>query len=429
MHCTSTENLILEISRGMKDPLCVKAFMLDPVNANPDPFVPHSAWDDLSLGCGYPSFLLLFATLEHKGLVEEGIAHQYVLKIKETIESEGLLNLSLFSGVSGICFALQQASFDGKRYQKMLGSLHTFLLERIEVSYFGNQPRSSTLYDVIQGLSGIGRYILEHIKTPHFFECAQNIAKALISLCQPYLRNGYQVPGWHLGPKDILNMRKTDDPNGNFNLGLAHGVPGILAFLSIAFLRGVVVEGQREMIGLICTWIQEKGRVRWPCSISFEDEVEGRTNLKGCKDAWCYGAPGIARTLFLAGKALGDEGLKSFAAGAFREIFARSREEWQLPGPMLCHGIAGLLMITLEMSKEMGCEDLKQRVDELYQILVTSFDPQAPFGFKDIEQCRNGGSVALNKAGFLDGSAGVALTLLSLEDRNLRWYLPLMIHD
>jgi hypothetical protein len=440
MSITSSGDLVMEVIQGMENPAAVRDFMLDPANANPDPIFPHCPWHDLSLGCGYPGYLLLFATLERRGLVEEGIAHQYVLKIKEAIESQEFLNLSLFSGLSGICFALQQASFGGLRYQKMLSSLHSFLLERMEESYFGlirenikmNEPRPTAVYDIIHGISGIGSYILENLSLPHFMECAQKITIALISLCQPIVIDGYQVPGWYLAPNDFLNVRN-NDLKGNFNLGLAHGVPGILAFLSDAYLRGVVVDGQKEMMIMISAWIRKKsylgkGTIRWPYSVSFEEEIKEKTNAKGCKDAWCYGAPGISRTLFIAGKALEDEELKSFAGAAFRDIFSRSREEWQLPGPMLCHGIAGLLMITFEMSKEIGCEDLSLRVNELHQILLGFYNPKAPFGFKDIEQCRDGGITEVSKTGFLEGSAGVALALLSLSDPNQNSIPPLMIH-
>lgn len=381
-----TTDLILEIAER--------------VNRNPS--IPQQYWDDLALGCGYPGHLLLFANLERKGIVKEGMAHQYVLKIKEVIETRGVVNFSLFGGLTGVCFALQQASDAGRRYQKMLETLHQFLLEKIEERYFlpiaQGGPYSSTLYDVIQGLSGIGAYILQVSE-----RCSEKISKALIALCQPIIVDNREVPGWYLGPDDILNRNKS----GNFNLGLAHGVTGILAYLSLATLKGVEVAGQSEMIQQISTWLLVKSHnMRWPATIPFE----GEQSQTVCKDAWCYGVPGIARTLFLAGKALKDEDLKSFAAEAFRRVFTRSREEWQLPGPMLCHGIAGLLMITLEMSKERGCEDLKKRVEELYPILVSSLD---------IEQ---------SQCEFLDGSAGVALTLLSLEDPDVNWHYPLMIH-
>lgn len=132
---TASLQLIQDIVSNMRDPSSVKAIAIDPANVNPDPLIPASPpWSDLSLSNGYPSLLLFFSMLERLGVVEDGkaISHVYVLKIKEAIEAQGLADLSLFGGVSGICFALQQASSEGGRYQRMLHNLHAFLLERVD---------------------------------------------------------------------------------------------------------------------------------------------------------------------------------------------------------------------------------------------------------------------------------------------------------
>jgi len=440
--------IVHDVSMNMRDPEAVKAIADDLENVNSSPFFPlaGTTWSDLSLTNGYPSLLLLFSTLEKQGVIEDGdaIAHSYVLKIKEAIESEGLFHLSLFGGVSGICFALNEASCQGTRYQKMLNSLHSFLLDRIDSLYLAplknNQqkliPTSPTLYDPVQGVCGIGRYALENLSLPPFFDAAENIAKALVALSRPLNYGGQSIPGWFLSPLDTLNARNRETcPKGNFNLGLAHGVTGILAYLSIAFLRGIQVEGQKEAIHTISEWIRSKaithnGAILWPYYISWEEELEGATAvINGSKDAWCYGVPGVARTLFLAGKALDCESLKTFAADAYRGIFSRKQKDWHLPGPTLCHGISGLLLITHEMSKESGCEDLVPRVDELGDTLLSMYQPQAPWGFKDVEIGRDGKACELNKPGFLEGTAGVILALSSLSESRSNWHLPLLIHE
>jgi hypothetical protein len=428
---------------NMGDPDSVKTFAINPANIHPAPLIPSGpSWSDLSLANGYPSLLLLFSVLQQQGLVEngEGVVHSYVLKIKEAIESQGLFDLSLFGGVSGICFALKHASCEGTRYQNMLHSLHSFLAERVERAYLEplkqNQrqflPTSPRLYDPIQGISGIGRYALDNLSLSPFVEVAEKIAKALVILSRPLLYKGQSVPGWFLSPNDLLNARnRSTCPKGNFNLGLAHGVTGILAYLSIASLHGIDVEGQKGAIGRIASWIRSKSvlynnAILWPYHVSFEDEMEGKTpTINGFKDAWCYGVPGIARSLFLAGKALKDEELKTFAATAFGHIFNRRQEAWHLPGPSLCHGIAGLLLITQEMSKEEGCESLAIQVLALKEILLSFYKPEALWGFKDVEPGLQGNLYAINKPGFLEGAAGVLLTLLAPHSK---WHLPLLIH-
>lgn len=437
MDTISDSSLWVELAFKMKDPATVEKFILND-NLRPLSYA-------LTLADGYPSLLLLFSTLQNKGILEDKnkIGYHYILKIKEIIESQGIENLSLFSGLSGICFALKQASMEGKRYKRMLDILNGSLHDRIHKEYLNplmdninnNQPRPSFLYDVISGIAGIGRYALENLEDPKFQELSIEITKILVSLSSPYKINGMEVQGWYLSPEDCLNeYQRPALTKGNFNLGLAHGVTGILAFLSIASLRGIKVEGQQEAILRIANWICNKSfvdceTIRWPCSVSWEEEIEKKTHRQeSSKDAWCYGVPGISRTLFLAGKALKNEELKNFAIKAFRGIFLRDPSTWKLPGPSLCHGIAGLLIITNAMAKEKEMEDLLKHVNELNQLLVNHYEPIFTLGFKDIETHPEG-IIKVNKAGLLEGTTGVLLTLLTLSDPNPLWQLPFLIHD
>ncbi len=443
---TLNDYLLLELTQKLKNPLEVKAFMEDPANANPDPLTPHAVeWADLSPASGYPGLLLLFSTLHRNGLLEKGdeIAHQYVIKIKEAIEKDFYPHYSLFGGVCGISFAIQQASMDGKRYQPMLNTLHQFLikgvrkefLEPFEALIRSGTPIPSSFYDCISGISGIGRYTLENTSNPELLELSCDITKMLIRLTQNINIDGKFVPGWYLPPQDLLNWQiVSTHTKGNFNLGVAHGIPGVLSLLSAASLKGINVEGQKEAIVSLSTWIRNRSfydnsTIRWSHSISWEEEMQKKPNGKAkSQDGWCYGAPGVARTLFLAGKALKDDELKTFSAEAYRGIFKRKPDEWQLPGPALCHGVAGLLLITNEMAKEKECADLKHHVEDLRKNVLSFYDPKSPYGFQDSEPCKNGNRVWINKAGYLNGTTGILLSMLTLSDPNPNWHLPFMMH-
>lgn len=426
------------IIEKMKDPEKIRAFIFDPANRNPDPIIPYyPEWNDLSLASGYPGLLLFFATLKDEFQNSDAIAHQYVLKIKDTLENEGCTNFSLFSGISGVCFSLEQISCLGTRYRPMINSLDKYLLDNIKKEYLDpiqnnithNQPTFIHLYDPIQGICGIGRYVLEFSSKPHFSELTQTILEILIKLCHPLKLEKKNIHGWYVSPHDPLKSEENSHSKGSFNLGLAHGVTGILAFLAIAKLRGFEVEGQKEIIDQIATWICEQSiqvneNIQWP----YEVAVDNEQTIAPSKDAWCYGVPGIARTLFLAGKALGNQGLKDFAIKAFKGIFARAQDEWGLPGPNLCHGIAGLLLITHLMAQEEEGVDLSSKVEELEQILLSFYIPNSPFGFKDPEPCQSGKFVQIDRIGFLEGSIGILLTLNALANPKSQFHLPLMIH-
>lgn len=440
--------IILCIANKMKDPASVKQTVLAPENQNPDPLMERSYWSDLSIAGGYTGVLPLYIELDRLFPDQKWdlIAHQYILKIKESIEASGLEdNLSLFGGLGGVCYYLKEASKNGSRYTKIREKLNHALIEKIPRLYFDplksyfKQSKSPPpyLYETIQGLSGIGIVCLSHLGDPSFDVLTQNILSLFIQLTYPIQVKDVLVPGWYIEREALfLEEEREQFPHGAFNLGLSHGIPGVLAFLSIAMLLGAEYEGQREAIERIVLWLKRKRntlshRFFWDTQLPFEQETskESESKIKS-RDAWCYGTPGVARSLYLAGKALKDQSLSDYALEAFQSIFYSSRKEWDLPGPAMCHGIAGLLLLTHFMQKDSHSTELQERKRELKTILLSSFDQKTPFGFQDLEPMQGGGLWPVNRADLLEGATGIALTLLSLnDDRLLTWHLPFLIDE
>src|SRR5690606_33605046 len=113
---------------------------------------------------------------------------------------------------------------------------------------------------------------------------------------------------------DATTKTRVDDSFelGQLNFGLAHGVPGPLALLSLAWSAGFRVPGQDEAIETMADWLldwreyDESGRPYWTSYISLGCYT-GRGELPApppARPSWCYGAAGIARALGFAGGAL-----------------------------------------------------------------------------------------------------------------------------
>lgn len=448
-HMTTSQidlDLIKSIADKMRKPLLVKEIILDPNNNNPDSFLNHSLWDDLSIAGGYPGILPLYVELD-KLFPEEGwnlVAHDYVLHTVKVIETGGVGRLSLFGGIAGVCFYLRQASKNESRYKKVLHKLDDILLEGLSNSHLQplakqlNQqlPCYPPLYEEMQGLSGIGLYCLMNKEKLPFKDMIQKIIRLLISLTHPITIKGKTVPGWYVAPEAFfLDEDRIRFPNGNFNLGLSHGITGVLAFLSIAMLQGIEISDQRRAIETVAHWIQMKrkkykNRFFWDTMISFEEEVSGDFIVEHkSRDAWCYGTPGVARALYLAGKALQNESIQECALETFISIFASTREEWNLPGPTMCHGIAGLLIITQLMARDTNTPFLMEKVTKLRELLLSYYNPSSFFGFRNIQPLRGKGSeyAWVDQGDILEGVSGILLTLLSLHTDNYRWHLPFLI--
>jgi len=448
---TDLTELVTTIAERMRDPAKVNEILFHPDNRNSDPLFPerlNPAFTDYRLLEEYPGLLILLGELDSLFPNDgwDAAVHLYVLKLKEIIEAKGLSFPSFFGGASGIAFALFKASEVRGRYKKMIASLNAHILRCTEEQFLipfdenlnKHQPSPFSLYDAIQGIVGIGVYCLERKEEPDLLELLHHIIKRLIRLTDPIESEHRKVPGWFL-PNDLQvtqeDLKKF--PKGSFNLGVAHGIPGVLAFLSLALLNGIEQPEQRNAITCIADWIkghrhEHQEHLFWGTHISFEEEFEiprSKRCLSTRRSAWCYGTTGVARSLYLAGKAIKDPELKSYAMDSFCSIFQQTRQEWNLPSPTFCHGLTGLLMTTWMMLQDEPSIFLEEKVRLLREFLLESYREAYPFGFKNLEPCRKGGCSEVSQLSLIEGASGILLTLLTLNGSPSHWHAPFLIGE
>lgn len=270
------------------------------------------------------------------------------------------------------------------------------------------------IYDALTGLSGIGRVLLAAAQSGH--DAERGLLAALDALTT-MVRTRYGArPGWWL-PTNQHPKGVEVDPSGAANTGMAHGIAGPLALLSIAHLAGYSVAGQCTAIREAAHWLlrwRTDGIATWPPHVTGRELDTGvAAPVPGRRDAWCYGIPGISRALALAGQAIGDPALTEAAQAAISSLTTRPNCQWDVDGPTLCHGYAGALQSTATNRAAKGVIDL--------------FDPHHRFGFQHI-----GNQTAKDEPGFLVGAAGVALALadygdLPARDVPARWDALLLL--
>lgn len=445
--------LVKEIANLMKDPDVVQMHINHPLNRNP--FYSASPWQPLTLSHGFPAILLLFATLNDLFPSEnwDQISHSYVLKIKETLEKEKISDLSLFGGLAGCCFAIQAASQKKTRYQKLLSKMNDYLVSQTRKEYFGplyekielNLPARAELYDPISGIIGIGAYALQNLDDPFLYSLLREILTICVAISKPIAIDKYTLPGWYIPSHyQFTEQDKKRYPRGNFNLGMAHGVSGLLAFLSLSLSQNILVEGQTEAIERISTWIQSKkivnnNNVYWLDRISFENEV-GSDPLGPSHftmDAWCYGTAGVSRSLYLTGKALNKIELQEIAIEAFLSALNRIHSDYENCSPTFCHGLAGILTMSKLMARDTKLDKLEKSVSILKERLINLYDPSYPFGFKDqqplsdmfvVNNNAETQMIQIDSAGLLTGVSGILLSLLSTSLEQDQWTHPFLIN-
>lgn len=323
------------------------------------------------------------------------------------------------------------ASHNGERYKNFLNTLESLifqnissLIDLVEEKYKNERSSKANLYDVIEGLAGIGRYILLTSTSKYTNELLCKINTCLINMLNEVYIHDSKLPGWYISNANLSSdLEKELYPKGNFNYSLAHGISGILSLLSLSYIKGIKVTGQKETINNMVSWIlnlQNKDMYGpyWEGRISLEDYMSNTLiDSQPKRESWCYGSPGISRAIYLGGKALNQDDVCEKSLEVFKTIFSRPRDLWALDSSSFCHGKAGFLQILIRMYKDTNDDIFKEPIGYLACEIIKQYDNSLAFGYHDIEP--NSGIANkkqyVNKPGLLEGAIGVALSLMSLK--------------
>ena len=416
---------ILEISRRLSDSSWVKTISNSKENTIAIEGMDLIPWGNLSMSHGLPGLCLLFGELDSMNPNDgwDLVGHSLMIEIQHYIKQEGVAFTSTFSGLAGIGFAARALSRNGTRYLNFINNINAFLIEEVKARLTAIKDRMPDVYmsdyDSIEGLSGVARYLLFYQSDDEVKKTLENILEYLVEITKDIMINGQKIPGWFISrDNQFLESDKQFNPIGNFNCGMSHGIAGPMAILAISLINGVEIKGQRESIYKIASWLMDrKGIINesdfyFPPTVSWEQELNRQYSTSPSRDAWCYGSPGVSRSLFLAGKSLRNEDFIKASQQTLQSVFRRSDEEWGLDSPTFCHGLSGLLHITEIMNQSLGTNPFEKEIVRLRNMIIETYDENHPFGFQDIEKMES--KVAhFNKAGLLDGATGVLLVLLS----------------
>lgn len=328
-----------------------------------------------SLSHGGAGFVMLYAAL---GRISPGdgwnaVGHRF---LADGIRAGFAGRAGLFDGgIAGLGVAAASLSGSTGAYER--------LLSRTDAAVAAVPD-----HDLVSGTAGAGLYLL--LRPPG--EKREDMVAALTrsaAASPPYPMPVHRIPaGWTVA-------------DGYADCGLAHGVAGALAVLALLVRDGDtsgpnVTSGtdRSERIRKVADWLltqarQDEWGTVWPAG------VDGATRYPSSRRAsWCYGVPGVARALWLAGDAVGEPRYRHVATEAMERLVA-APTVWGLDTPGICHGWAGLMLISAAFG-------LDAATNELFDRLCAAYDGRRPLGFD------------VPGPGLLTGAAGIALALLTV---------------
>jgi lantibiotic modifying enzyme len=285
-------------------------------------------------------------------------------------------------------------------------------------AYLGRTPWRDD-YDLISGLVGFGVWAVERAPRNRAEEAVESIVRRLGELAEG--RDG--GVSWRTQPERMLASDAATHPQGNFNLGVAHGVPGVIGILGEMVAAGLPAAGAaeagaaRELLSGAVQWLLGQ-RLPAGSPSSFPYSVAPGVEPIPARLAWCYGDPGIALALLGAARAAGEPEWEREAIAIARAAAARPRDEGGVVDGGLCHGAAGLAHLYNRLFQATGDPFWKEEALAWIERLVAQRRPGQ--GIAGWQAWRPIGELTgpnpelgwVADPGFLTGAAGIGLALL-----------------
>lgn len=264
-------------------------------------------------------------------------------------------------------------------------------------------------YDLINGLVGIGVYAVARLPSP---TGVQLLAQVVARLANLAIAEATGIT-WRTPPHLLPEPQRRDFPHGYYNLGLSHGIPGVIALLGHAVAAGVATATVRPLL---------HGAVRWLLAQdpayavgtetggdSFPAFVADRRPTPAARLAWCYGDVGIAAALLGTARRVNEPAWAAEAIRIARRAAQRPVAQSGVHDGCLCHGAAGLAHLFNRFYQATGEQHFLHQARFWIKETMTLRQPaQGIAGY-----CFWRGAVWVDTPGFLEGAAGIGLALLA----------------
>ncbi|SHJ33149.1 lanthionine synthetase LanC family protein [Aquimarina spongiae] len=350
----------------------------------------------------------------------EDIYKQKALKLlKALTETFGNRNLGsgFFEGFEGIFYVVQYLHKCGIiEDESMLEGLEEYLLQSLSIDFKNNY------FDPMHGSIG---------KLLYYINSQNRDSEKVNGLIDQFLNSLYDHR--QETSDGIFWYDKNEDNKELVNLGMAHGLTGILAFL----LRLKELGYQHELIDILIDGILKsfgsfKNEAKFLSYFPdyFSEDIDQR-NVNS-RLGWCYGDLSTANTILYASKILERNDLKKEFLPLINSLVLRRMsnskldhyEDYSFFDTAFCHGLGGITYIFQKINNHLNNATLDKRIEFWKKQLLENLDKQLNVE-KDIYlpwyRQNSDYAYTVDQVSVLNGLCGTGLVLLSLHYKKYDW--------
>jgi len=253
--------------------------------------------------------------------------------LREAVDALNVLPIpaSLYGGFTGIAWAVEHLAEIAAGEEDVNEPIDDALIE-----YLGRSPWRFE-YDLVNGLVGYGVYALERMPRASAVEC---LAQIVDRLDETAIRNSQGVT-WHTAPSLLPPWQQTLYPQGYYNLGLSHGVPGVIALLGEICAAEIATAKAKPLLYGAVDWVLSQ-RLPNGHKATFPAFAGDDFGDDDSRMAWCYGDPGVAAALLGAARCVNEPAWEREAIAIAVHALARPFDQTGVVDAGMCHGAAGL---------------------------------------------------------------------------------------
>jgi lantibiotic modifying enzyme len=329
------------------------------------------------------------------------------------------MNVGLMQGFTGVAWAIEHLDENPGPEDANSG------IDDALIAMVGGAEWNG-LYDLVSGLVGVGVYALGRLSYPSGRKCLDLVVERLSEWAEP------AEPGvtWYTSPDLVPPSARDRVPEGYYNLGMAHGVPGVVALLAQTYRAGIGGGRVAELLEGAVEWtlaqtLPDGERATWPYFVGPGVEP-GPARL-----AWCYGDPGIIAALLAAADALDRPDWERAALDTLERAVRRPPRSSDVQGASLCHGAMGVAHLWNRMWQRVRSDELRDSISYWTSVALdqrTESGTLAGYSVWRPGHDDEGGDV--QGPGLLAGVAGVALALVAAAtDQEPAWDSHMLLSE